>query len=149
MAPDLPHEALCPRCAGYVSEYWRYCPVCSQPLFASCPKCSNDTAMYWEECLSCGASLDEYKGSEYADDSSFPCPVCGKYVVDKYDVCLHCRVELVWMERIPYKKAEYPSRAEQIPRRISQTSECPFCGDMVRANWNTCPQCGETLHEIA
>lgn len=75
------------------------------------------------------------------------CPVCGKVVRTNTHSCLHCGEQLIWLKGIPYEKMKYPSHVDQFSRKTSKVSECPLCGDMVRVDWETCPHCGENLHE--
>ena len=103
-----------------------------------------------------GTLLDTPVGSmegeyEMVDDQdhTFPCPVCAKYIFIGVNYCIHCEVQLIWLEGIPYKNTEYPSLSDQIPRRITDVLKCPLCGDMVREKWKACPNCGKSLHEIA
>jgi len=148
MAPDVPYEDTCPRCSSYVSEYWRYCPYCQAVLYVVCPECGKEVALYWGGCPSCGVDVARIDEEDCLDASAFPCPVCSRYTASGVGACIHCGVQLVWLEGIPYKNTEFPSLSEQIPRRITDVSECPLCGDIVRDNWKACPKCGKSLHEI-
>ncbi len=55
-------EFVCPKCNNHVSDDWRFCPRCQEPLVEvvgySCSKCGKDVEDDWKVCPYCGESLD-------------------------------------------------------------------------------------------
>lgn len=86
------------------------------------------------------------------------CSLCGDMVKADWTQCPRCGENLDAVLPLP---STQHSRAVMNEREASQrwadalsekamTSirECALCGDMVRADWRTCPRCGELLRQI-
>lgn len=145
------NTSVCPMCGDMVKTDWWKCPRCGGPLQGTQ---TSPNPMY-------GVSLvmNRKAAIHVAENSPLPnkinkCPMCGDIVKAGWGECPRCGEALetvmafpgVWYENpVTTNRKVVQLRPDQPPTEKTRISTCSLCGDMVRADWDQCPRCGEHL----